>query len=864
MEVEGQPIGLYLRNDRLTVISSTWGNGYPGPMWGGLAIDIAMPWGGYASTPPQVIVTVLDVTDRAAPQVVQTSRLDGSYLDSRAIGDTAYVITSDEFGLPAPELKCEEKPNGDPSETQPDVPGFARPSDLRLLPLDGSQCVYETRDEYTQRISGKVFDLALPHYSAEDGTEQEVEAGLLSLPGDIYKPISKDYWNLITVSVFDMAGSDAGPSSSTSVPTNGATTIYASALNLYLTNPNWGSGWGGDEATSILKFALGDVGQAVDLVAVGKVPGRALNSFSLDEYATQQGQEYLRIATTRGWGPDSDNRVFVLAQDADEMVTVGQTERLAPGEQIFSVRYLDTTAYVVTFRQVDPLFAIDLTDPAAPVVKGELKIPGFSNYLQSVGDDFLIGLGRDADPVTGRVEGLQLSLFDVSDLAAPELAARFEFDLPGWAWTEAIDDHHAISYFPEYQVLTVPVSNDGWIWMDRTSDGINDVQTWRPRTDLYVFGVELPTAESPATKPALTLLGTIEDDAQIRRSVRIEQFLYSISNNSVTVHQIRDPKAQVAELHFGQEDVGVPVFAADRNLELVQFALQTPEQAAPQVVDVLVGNSQWDKQFVNYLQEQRATATARQMLDRLPFAGIDQIKVTFSEDVIVGYEDLTVTGGDGVQNTIREFTYDIDTRTAVWTLTKPLGSSSVTVRLGSVVDLNGTALDGDADGRAGGRFRSEYHLLPGDVDQDGRVDLADVASAKAHQSSDLSDAGYSLSHDVNGDGQINESDLVLIMANLGATLPSFEPPITGDADGNGRFDSQDLVQVMQGGKYRTGQYARWDEGDWNRDGLFDESDFVTAFQQAQYQLDSPAAVSAIGLAIEELAAATERRLSPRR
>jgi hypothetical protein len=197
-------------------------------------------------------------------------------------------------------------------------------------------------------------------------------------------------------------------------------------------------------------------------------------------------------------------------------------------------------------------------------------------------------------------------------------------------------------------------------------------------------------------------------------------------------------------------------------------------------------------------------------------------------------------------------------------LNDPLGSGNVTVRLGSIIDLNGTGLDGDADGRAGGRFRAEYRVLPGDVDQDGRVDMADLASAKARRPAELSDADYSLAHDVNGDGRVDESDFVQIMANLGNTLPGYVPPIAGDADRNGLFNSQDLVQVMQGGKYRSDEYATWDEGDWNRDGLFDESDFVTAFQQGRYQQDSPAAVSALDIAIAELAAATERRTGSRR
>jgi hypothetical protein len=441
---------------------------------------------------------------------------------------------------------------------------------------------------------------------------------------------------------------------------------------------------------------------------------------------------------------------------------------------------------------------------------------------------------------------MQVSLFDVSDLSAPRLADRFSFDVPGWAWSEALSEHHAVSYFPEHQVLTIPVSNSGWVWVDRDSDGNNDVEAYRPRTDLYVFRVEMPTDEAPDTKGAISLLGTIEDDAAIRRSVRIEEFLYSISDNSVSVHEILNPKAQIAELHFGQEDVGVPVFAASRENDIVRVAIESPESSPPQVVDIAVGSSRWDPDFVNYLD---ADAADSEVLGVVPFAGVDQIKVKFSEDVWVGFNDLTVTDKDGTPLQVSGFDYEADTATAVWTLANAVGADAVNVRLNSIVDLAGHSLDGDANGRAGGRFRSSYEVLPGDVDRDGRVDLADLASAKAHAVSGLRDPAYALSHDVTGDGQIDSEDFMAIMTNVGAKLPGFVAPITGDANRDGVFDSTDLVQVMQSGKYRTDQFARWDEGDWNRDGVFDESDFVRAFQDGRYQSGPAASVSAVDIAL---------------
>ncbi len=852
VELDGQPVGEYLRNDRLTVISTSF-DGYIEPWQGGVA-DLWMP--DYQGMSPKVIVTVLDVADRAAPKIVQKTELDGSFVDSRAVNDSAYVITSDSFGLSEPQLHCDD--------IQDAVPGPARPTDdLLFVPPFASQCVYETREEYLQRVAGNVLELGLPNYASFGANDRVGETGFISEPTEIYKPLSKEYWNLISVSVFDMAGDEPGAASSTSVPTTYSTTVYGSTDSLYLTNPDWGSGWGGQEATSILKFDMIVEDARVDLTAVGQVPGRVLNSFSMDEYDSADGNEYLRIATSNGWGADTENRVFVLQQTGEDLQTVGQTERLAPGEQIYSVRYVGDIAYVVTFRQVDPLFAIDMSVPTDPQVKGDLHIPGFSNYLQPLRDDFLIGLGRNADPNTGRVQELQVSLFNVADLSAPQLADRFSFDVPGWAWSEAFSDHHAISYFPEYQVLTIPISNDGWVWIDRNSDGISDIQSYRPRTDLYVFNIEMPSALTPDTKPSIQFLGTIQDDAAIRRSVRIEQFLYSISDNSVSVHEILNPKVQIAELHFGQEDVGVPIFTADRDSDFVQVAIASPESTPPQVVDIKVGSSDWDGEFLNYLDAQRAGVDEAELLSVVPFAGVDQIKVQFNEDVYVGFDDVRVIGKDKSPYPIREFTYDGDTATAVWTLAEPIDADAVTVQLSSIVDLAGNSLDGDANGRAGGRFQATYTVLPGDTDGDGRVDLADLANVQAHAAQGLDDPAYSLAQDVNGDRQIDSGDLIVIMSNLGSQVPEFVAPLAGDANRDGVFDSTDLIQVMQAGTYRTGEYATWEGGDWNRDGVFDEADLVHAFQAGSYRSEPAASVRAIdwvlGLAASE--AETERKMT---
>ena len=142
----------------------------------------------------------------------------------------------------------------------------------------------------------------------------------------------------------------------------------------------------------------------------GLVKGGILNQFSMDEW-----EGNFRIAT-HSWDKNN-NSLYILDEDLEQ---VGMIENLAKGERIYSVRFMQDKAYIVTFRQIDPLFVIDTSNPEKPKLLGELKIPGFSNYLHPISDNILLGIGQDADEETGAQGGIKLSLFDVSDTAKPK------------------------------------------------------------------------------------------------------------------------------------------------------------------------------------------------------------------------------------------------------------------------------------------------------------------------------------------------------------------------------------------------------------------------------------------------------------
>ena len=830
--IEGYPLGQYLTGDRLTVLSQAHrtADGITEPFFGGggpdilidIDIDVAFDIAPWQPTESFTRVTIIDIADRQHPQVVQTTELEGNYTSSRAIGDNLYIVSNSELALPAPESICEEAPEGE------------------------AACTFETQEAYFARMEGQIIQHGTPSIVMLDENDDEIDSASLLDATDIYRPTQDSYGNLVAVSVIDMSvgepSMELSVPESVGIPSSYASTVYASAESIYLTNPDWGRDWvDAQESTSILKLDILNQGRSVDLVATGSVPGRLLNSFSLDEYTGDDGAKTLRIATTDGFGRNSDNRVRVLQQSGDDLEVIGSTTSLAPGEQIFAVRYDGPTAYVVTFVQTDPLFTIDLSDPTSPTVKGELHITGFSNHLKKVSDDFMIGLGREADPRTGRAQELQVSLFDVSDINDPALADRYTFDVPGWAWSEAISDHHALGYYPDYQILTIPVSNDGWVWVDRDLDGSQDFQSYRPRTDLFVFKINLPDDDN-ATTAGIEFLGTVQNDTAVRRSVRIENYLYSISDDSISVSTIEDLKDVVGYVHFGQEPVGVPVFDADPAIESVQQALIAPETSAPQVTHLRASGSNWKSDFIGYLERNQDNTNVQDQLDRtgdnsspvLPFADADQIKVEFNEDVLVGLDDIVVSDSTHIY-TVQNFDYDTDTHTAVWTFTEPL-SGKVDVQVRGVTDLARNNLDGNANGNVGGSFTQSLRVLSGDVDGDGRVDGSDIAKVLAKSGLTASDIDYLVSHDIDGDGRIDESDVTEIAQSIGDRLPDSDP-VLGDANGDGRFNSSDLIHVMQQGLYRTGETADFGGGDWNGDGRFNESDFVAAFEKGTYEND---------------------------
>jgi len=384
------------------------------------------------------------------------------------IGSTS-APPSETGEVPVPETTTSGSPGTvtDPTGANQPAPDGDAVS-FREEPLDPYQVEWEKAKQQAKLynlavVENSTVDDWLPHFVREDLSQGEavLTKGRLLDCLDVRHPGTYSGLSTLSVMTVDL-GKALALGKGVGVFADGET-VYASKANLYVTTSPWRpQQWTEEDtqtglSTYVHKFSLASNEQAA-YIASGEVRGRVRSQWSLSEW---EGD--LRIATTdqQSWDTaTSENFVSVLRQAEDELIEIGQVGGLGKGEEIQGVRFIAGVGYVVTFRQTDPLYTIDLHDPTKPVAVGELKIPGYSAYLHPVGEDLLLGVGFDGNE-EGTLLGLQLSLFDVSDLKAPKrihTAALGE----AFGWSEAIFDHKAFLYWGKSKLALLPIESYAW------------------------------------------------------------------------------------------------------------------------------------------------------------------------------------------------------------------------------------------------------------------------------------------------------------------------------------------------------------------------------------------------------------------
>jgi uncharacterized secreted protein with C-terminal beta-propeller domain len=454
-----------------------------------LVVFLKMSYGIYEDligfTPPSnfnttTTIQVYDIYNKEVPVMEREVEVDGSYFNSRMIGDYVYVI-----------IRKNAEMNGDVAV----LPSMK--SEGQSYRLEPSNIYYVNTTDQDYRFT---HILALNAQNSEE--DVTIETLLLGRASNLYVSVGNIY-----ITTRDH--------------------LVLSPMRI-LTH-----------TTVIHKISI-DEG-IISYIAEGEVPGEVLNQFSMDEYRGD-----FRIATTSQQGMRSSN-VFVLS---DNMTIKGRLEGLAPGEDIYSARFMGERCYLVTFKQVDPLFVIDLSQPESPLVLGKLKIPGFSDYLHPYDENHLIGLGKDTVELgEGNFawhQGIKISLFDVSNVSNPVEKAKIIIGDRG-SDSPARHDHKAFLFSRSRNLLVIPILvREVGLWPNITPDTYGEYRF----QGAYIFHISPEegfvirgniTHMDHALESRRAKRGSFtEPDYQVTRSLYIEDVLYTLSNNLIKLNSLVD------------------------------------------------------------------------------------------------------------------------------------------------------------------------------------------------------------------------------------------------------------------------------------------------------------------------------------
>lgn len=444
------------------------------------------------------VIKIYDISNKATPVLVKNIEIDGAYFDSRMIGNYVYVVSS-EYSY------------------------------------------------YIYRYYNDNYTLNVPEISI-DGETSKISCNQIYY---IDSPeIVDTMTHVISINLDDL--SLVEKSFLIGVSEN----MYMSENNIYLVYTNYDydvrpfleKSVNNEETTIIHKINVNN-GQ-INYVNKGEVPGRVLNQFSMDEH-----NNFFRIATTLGYSWDqnnpSKNNIFVLNQNLKQVSSI---ENIAPGEQIYSARFLGDRAYLVTFKNTDPFYTIDMSDPYNPEILGYLKIPGYSSYLHPYDENHIIGIGKEttesSSPNFAWYLGLKIALFDVSDFENPVEVDKVVIGDRGTD-SPILYDHKAFLFSKEKQLLVIPVSlyeineetknkYDEFPGPDYGEFTFQGAYVFKLNLDGFVYRGRITHLSDDEKQQNDRWWYWYNSDSYITRSLYIEDALYTISNKMVKINSLDD------------------------------------------------------------------------------------------------------------------------------------------------------------------------------------------------------------------------------------------------------------------------------------------------------------------------------------
>lgn len=555
IKIDGRPRDMFVNDNRLMVFTEDNNEVYVFPQYN------------YWPVPrytPKTTALIYDISDRKKPGLVANYSINGNYFQSRMIGDYVYFIVKDSVYNYDNAIEIPAVRQGFVKVMQPDVYYFDNPEqdyvfhtiasiNIKSQKVDAKSFMMGYSDNLY--VSGDniyiTYRKNLPYIYYEKMQEERFYKVIIPLlPQDVQDKINaiKDS-NLGYYEKWDKISSILEETYNRMDETQKKdyATKVEKAVEEYETKQAVER-----DRTVIQKIGI-DNGN-IEYKTKGEVPGSLLNQFSMDE-----SNGYFRVATTTllwtGGGSVQYNNVYVMDKD---LGIAGKLEEIAPGELIYSTRFIGNRLYMVTFRRMDPLFVIDLSDPEKPKVLGKLKIPGFSDYLHPYDENHIIGVGKEtADNEWGGVsiKGVKLSLFDVSDVENPKQLDKYEIGSAGTD-SEALRDHKAFLFDKEKNLLVIPVREITEKERYDSRYGYFRQKVWQ---GAYVFGI--------TPEDGFKLRGRIShlDDYEepefnwnspnaVRRSLYMDDVLYTVSSKKILMNNLTNiSEINRIELPFEKE-----------------------------------------------------------------------------------------------------------------------------------------------------------------------------------------------------------------------------------------------------------------------------------------------------------------------